>query len=77
MSTKILIIGRPRCGKSTLISRLIDFYDGKRNIYGFLSPEVRANNQRIGFDIEDIRTKQRIELAREAKFYIISYQTTQ
>ncbi len=69
MSVKLLITGSPRCGKSTLILRLISYYEGKRTIYGFLTPEVRVKNQRVGFDVKDIRTKQRTELARESKSY--------
>lgn len=69
MTSKILITGPPRCGKSTLMLRILNYYKGKRTIYGFLTPEVKRNNQRIGFDIEDIRIRQRFELARKDKSY--------
>ncbi|MFX1425723.1 MAG: nucleoside-triphosphatase [Promethearchaeota archaeon] len=65
MNTKILITGPPRSGKSTLITRLIDYFSKKQiTIYGFLTPEVRKGKHRIGFDIEDISTKERKKLAR-------------
>ena len=65
MLPKIIITGPPRCGKSTLISKLIDFYkDKKYVIHGFLTPEVRKENKRIGFDILDINSRERTELAR-------------
>jgi len=69
MKTKILITGPPRSGKSTLIVRLIK-YISKRQItaYGFLTPEVREGNNRIGFDIVDIKTKDREKLARKRNF---------
>ena len=69
MKTKILITGPPRSGKSTLIVRLIK-YISKRQItaYGFLTPEVREGNNRIGFDIVDIKTKEREKLARKGSF---------
>ncbi|MGV9173718.1 MAG: nucleoside-triphosphatase [Promethearchaeia archaeon] len=62
---KLLITGPPRSGKSTLIEQLIEgmnqkHYDG----VGFLTPEVRKNNKRIGFDIKDIKTEKKIPLAR-------------
>ena len=69
MKTKILITGPPRSGKSTLIVRLIE-YVSKRQItaYGFLTPEVREGNNRIGFDIVDIKTKEREKLARKGNY---------
>ena len=66
MKVKILITGPPRSGKSTLIARLIEYFSKKQiSIYGFLTPEVREGNRRIGFDIEDISTKEREKLARK------------
>lgn len=65
MVSRILITGPPRCGKSTLISKLIKFYSKKNfKIKGFLTPEVREKNRRIGFDIEEISSHIRIPLAR-------------
>jgi nucleoside-triphosphatase len=69
MKIKILITGPPRSGKSTLILRLIE-YLSKRDIdvYGFLTPEVREGKNRIGFDILNIKTEEREELARKGDF---------
>lgn len=65
MNPKILITGPPRCGKSTLISKLIEHYLQKNfKIYGFLTPEVKKKNKREGFDVEDIYSKKRFPLAR-------------
>ncbi len=65
MVSKILITGPPRSGKSTLISKLIEFYSKKNfKIKGFLTPEVREKKRRIGFDIEEISSHIRIPLAR-------------
>ena len=65
MIPKILITGPPRCGKSTLISKLIDHYS-ERNyiIHGFLTPEVRKDGIRIGFDVLNILTGKKARLAR-------------
>ncbi|MHA1292547.1 MAG: NTPase [Promethearchaeota archaeon] len=68
MASKILITGPPRCGKSTLILKLIDYYFKKDYIVcGFSTPEIRKQS-RIGFDIEDISSKQRFPLARAGNY---------
>ncbi|MFX1571422.1 MAG: NTPase [Promethearchaeota archaeon] len=65
MKPKILITGPPRCGKSTLISKLLDYFN-KLNytIHGFLTPEIRKKGNRIGFDIKDIYSQEYRKLAR-------------
>lgn len=68
MSFKILITGPPRCGKSTLIRKLIDRLKEKYMLYGFLTPEVRKNGKRIGFDIKDINSSKIIPLARKGNY---------
>jgi len=78
MNTKILITGPPRCGKSTLIVKLIEYFSKRQfTIHGFLTPEVREGSNRIGFDIEDIKTKEREKLARKGnystKYHLGSY----
>ena len=69
MKSKILITGPPRCGKSTLISKLIDYYC-KRNfiIHGFLTPEVKKDTTRMGFDVEDIFSGEKARLARVGNY---------
>ncbi|MFW9946189.1 MAG: nucleoside-triphosphatase [Candidatus Odinarchaeota archaeon] len=65
MVSKILITGPPRSGKSTLISKLIEFYFKKNFIIrGFLTPEVREKRRRIGFDLEEISSDIKFPLAR-------------
>ncbi|MFW9773976.1 MAG: NTPase [Candidatus Thorarchaeota archaeon] len=65
MKFKIVITGPPRCGKSTLIKRLIVYCNDKGiHVDGFLTPEVRRGGNRIGFDIELIDSKERKKLAR-------------
>lgn len=70
MNRKILITGPPRCGKSTLISKLIKYYTNEKNyvIYGFLTPEIREHGNRIGFDIVDIYSGEKSQLARVGNF---------
>ena len=46
MSKKILITGPPRCGKSTLISKLLSYYFKKNYvIWGFQTPEARKGGK--------------------------------
>lgn len=69
MFSKFLIIGPPRCGKSTLITKLISYY--KSNGYGlggFLTPEVTEAGKRIGFDIHDIQSGKKSLLARKGNY---------
>ena len=70
MTEKILITGPPRCGKSTLISKLIEYYNNEKNytIRGFLTPEIRERGNRIGFNIVDIYTEKISQLARVGDF---------
>jgi nucleoside-triphosphatase THEP1 len=70
MNYKLLITGPPRCGKSTLISKLIKYYiiEKKFVIHGFLTPEIREGGRRIGFDIQDIFSGNSYQLARQGDF---------
>ena len=47
---RILLSGRPGCGKTTLIQRLVDLI-GPGRCVGFYTEEVRERGRRIGFDV--------------------------
>jgi len=49
----IFITGNPRCGKSTLIQKVLDEMSGKK-ISGFITPEIRVHGMREGFKIIDL-----------------------
>lgn len=66
MSPKILISSTPRSGKSTLMKMLTDYFKKDYSIVGFLTPEIRKNNKRIGFDMKSIDSTIRFPLARKA-----------
>ncbi len=68
MNPKILITGPPRCGKSTLIYKLINELQVDFKIHGFLSPEKRKGGKRIGFDLKDINTGLIVPLAKIGDF---------
>lgn len=69
MKIKILITGPPRSGKSTLMVKLIEYFSKRQiTVFGFLTPEVREGNNRIGFDLVDIKTKETEKLARKGNF---------
>jgi nucleoside-triphosphatase THEP1 len=52
----ILLTGRPRVGKSTLICRVVENLKhlGHNEIGGFYTLDVRRNNERIGFSINTL-----------------------
>jgi nucleoside-triphosphatase len=61
----ILIRGKPGCGKSTLIQKLITLMQQKgKQIGGISTPELREG-QRVGFEIVDMRTGERGILAHK------------
>jgi len=47
---KLLLTGRPGCGKTTVIIRLAELLEGK-NIRGFYTQEIRSAGQRSGFSV--------------------------
>lgn len=49
MQKNILITGKPRSGKSTLLQKLINVIPDK---VGFITKEILENNERVGFEIE-------------------------
>jgi nucleoside-triphosphatase THEP1 len=49
MTTNLLVAGPPRCGKSTLIERLIKQLEGP--LTGFFTREIREKGKRVGFKI--------------------------
>jgi nucleoside-triphosphatase len=52
---KIFLTGKPRCGKSTVLIKIIDILKKKGlNVGGFISPEVRIKGDRTGFKVVDI-----------------------
>lgn len=57
----IFITGNPRCGKSTLIKKLIENLPNK--ITGIITPEIRVNDVREGFKIIDLASKEEKILA--------------
>jgi len=48
MLKNLLITGKPRSGKSTLLNKILSTFNDK---IGFVTNEVRENGERIGFDI--------------------------
>lgn len=48
MLKNLLITGKPRSGKSTLLNRILSAFEDK---VGFVTDEIRENGERIGFDI--------------------------
>ncbi len=50
MISNILITGLPRSGKSTLLAHLISSIPNK---VGFITHEIRENDQRVGFQLEN------------------------
>ena len=49
----IFITGNPRCGKSTLIQKILTEISNKK-VSGIITPEIRVNGVRQGFKIIDL-----------------------
>lgn len=60
----IFITGKPGCGKSRLVQEIIKELEKKKaRIAGILSPEIRKNGVRRGFEIVDLTTGKREVMA--------------
>jgi nucleoside-triphosphatase len=59
---RILLTGRPGCGKTTVIRRTVELI-GQQRCAGFYTEEVRERGRRIGFDVVTV-DGQRGPLAR-------------
>jgi nucleoside-triphosphatase THEP1 len=63
MVKHLLITGKPKSGKTTLIKNIYSSLSSIYNMSGFWTAEVLLNNKRIGFDIHTLDGKRAI-LAR-------------
>lgn len=52
MTIKILLTGRPGCGKTTLIRKVLERYPGKAG--GFYTQELRESGNRAGFEVRTL-----------------------
>ena len=56
---RIFLTGEPRCGKSTVLMKIIDILKKKGfKVGGFITPEVRVKGDRIGFKVVDIHSSE-------------------
>lgn len=64
MSTNHLVTGYPRSGKTTVIERTVDrLTDLDVCVGGFYSPELRVDGERVGFELVDTVTNERVTMA--------------
>ena len=68
MNQKVLLTGRPGCGKTTLIKRVVEKLPQAAG--GFYTMEIRERGERIGFKIVTINGK-------EAVFAHVNFDTSQ
>ncbi len=60
-----LLVGEPGSGKTTWCMEYVDWLRSQRaNVGGVISPEVRVDGERIGFDVIDLLTGKRVSFAR-------------
>ncbi len=73
----ILLTGRPRIGKSTIIQRVVEKLRsaGFRNIGGFYTAEIRVGGERVGFMINtlDGKTGRLAEVGFESPYKLGKY----
>ena len=62
LEMNIFITGNPRCGKSTLIQKVLNEISDKK-VSGIITPEIRINGERQGFKIIDLASKKEDILA--------------
>ncbi len=61
----ILWIGEKHSGKTTAVANLVEIASSEKfNIAGVLAPSIYHNNTLVGFDVLDLRNKNRVPLAR-------------
>jgi nucleoside-triphosphatase len=58
MAKKILLTGRPGCGKTTLVKRVVSTLDLPAD--GFYTEEIRKHGQRVGFEIVTLGGEQSV-----------------
>jgi nucleoside-triphosphatase len=68
VTTKVLLTGRPGCGKTTLIKRIVEKLG--RAAGGFYTAEIRARGTRVGFKVVTLDRK-------EAVFAHVNFKTTE
>jgi nucleoside-triphosphatase THEP1 len=65
MSRNILVTGPPRCGKSTLIERVVGRI--QRPMTGFFTREIREGSSRVGFSISTLDGKRGVLAHQDTK----------
>ena len=65
MSRNILVTGPPRCGKSTLIERVVARV--QKPMTGFFTREVRQGGKRVGFSITTLDGKEGVLAHQDTK----------
>ena len=65
MSKNILVTGPPRCGKSTLIERVVEKI--QKPMTGFFTREMREQGKRVGFSITTLDGKQGVLAHQEIR----------
>jgi nucleoside-triphosphatase len=58
---KILITGKPGCGKTTLLARIAERLGNKAG--GMLTREIREHGRRVGFSVENLSTGEKATFA--------------
>ena len=64
MPSNYLVTGPPRSGKTTVIERTVDHLEAEgMSVGGLYSPEIRDDDERVGFELVDIATGDRTTIA--------------
>jgi len=66
MPHNILLCGKPGCGKTTLVAKVLEKLEGE-NLGGFITTEIREGGERVGFRIVSLSGEEAVLAHKDFK----------